>query len=70
MTIPRILNRFNELNTINKLQFGLEIHTQTMNIESQLIPHICHCFYTDKNFGQKILHRRTRKLRQTDFVTK
>ena len=24
------------------------------------IPHICHFFYTGKNFGQKILHRRTR----------
>ena len=34
------------------------------------IPHICHFFYTGKIFGQKILHRRTRKLRQTDFTTK
>ena len=35
-----------------------------------VIPDICHFLYTDKNFGQKILHRRTRNLRQTDFATK
>ena len=35
-----------------------------------IIPHICHFFYTVKNFGQKILHRRMRKLRPTDFATK